>query len=84
MNRGGIRGRSLGRRGSQAVGTQAEYMYPPPHYRGGGRGRGLLYNRPPPLNNEGQYWDSVQPSDESITFASWNINGWTNANCEYN
>ena len=35
-----------------------EYMYPPPHYRGGGRGRGLLYNRPPPLNmlnNEGQY-----------------------------
>ena len=38
--------------------TQAEYMYPPPcppNYRGGGRGRGLLYNRPSPLNNEGQY-----------------------------
>ena len=55
MNRGGIRGRGMGRQGSQTGGTQAEYMYPPPHYRGGGRGRGLLYNRPPPLNKEGQY-----------------------------
>ena len=47
MNRGGIRGRGLGRQGSQAGGT--------PHYRGGSRGRELLYNGPLPLNNEGQY-----------------------------
>ena len=35
MNRGGIRGRGMGRQRSQAGGTQAEYMYPPPHYRSG-------------------------------------------------